>query len=133
MAKTALCILYDIDNNDLLRANQELYKNNFENIFHIAPLCFKNDSNIIRVWENKFQKQGYIAQAYRKIRNEAFDYYIFIDESAKLNTDINEENLCKYLEIDDETAYCHGEIYDINQDTFKNTDWAFTSIYNFFV
>lgn len=131
MAKSALCILYDIDNNDLLRANQDFYKNNFENIFHIVPLYSKDDSNIIGVWENKFQKQGCIAQAYRKIKNETFDYYIFIDESIKLNTDINDNNCRDYFNIDDETAYCDDEIFDINKDTFKNTNWAFVSIYNY--
>ena len=73
-----------------------IYGARFKSIFHVIPFYSGKESNIIPVYENSFQFQGYIAQASLIIGKEESDHFLFIADDMIINPKINENS---YAEI----------------------------------
>ena len=131
--KVCLVVLYKNVNHNLFDKIEEFYKGRFEKIFHLVPWYKGNRENVINVYENKFQKNGYLAQARFDLLKEDFTHFVIIDEDVCLNNDINSYNIIEKFNLDDESAFISDNIFAVNEMTMYETKWAFPSIYNFWL
>jgi hypothetical protein len=81
------------------------YKSRFDNIYHVIPFYQSEDENVITVYENSHQFNGYIAQAFKSYYKEKFDYYVFAGDDLLLNPTINQDNIVDKLGIDKNSSY----------------------------
>jgi hypothetical protein len=104
------CIIFNHRYDKNIDKLLEIYMNRFHNIYFIIPFYDGNLENCIPVYENSFQFQGYIAQAYHHIYNERFSHYVFIADDLILNPKINEKNILEYLNLQSNSSYIEGFI-----------------------
>ena len=103
--KIALLIIYNHRYDNNIPRLQKMYESRFDNIFHIVPFYDGNISNVIPVYENSYQFQGYIAQAYQHIKNQNFTHYYVIADDLILNPNVNKNNLLEKLAINDNECW----------------------------
>lgn len=94
---------------------EDLYKDKFSNVYFIVPYYNGDKENVIPVFESSFYFEGYIAQAYQKIKNEGFSHYFFIADDMILNPLITEDTVFDVTGIKKD----HCWIYDFRD--CKNT------------
>lgn len=84
----------------------QYYGKRFENIRIIIPFLRTNpDDRIIRVYENSWNFEGYIVQAYKELKSSNFRHYVFIGDDCILNTRITQDNIASLLELDDKSSF----------------------------
>ena len=129
----ALVILYKDINEDLANKYESLYKDNFEKIFHLMPFYKGDRKNVIPVFENKYQLNGYITQA-RKILSESLcDNFIIITDDCVINPCINSYNIFDKLNIKEGDCFFSEDIFTTNINTFSDYDWMLPSVLNFYL
>lgn len=102
----ALVIIYNHRYDKNIARLEELYKGRFSNIFHLMPFYDGDKENVIPVYENSYYFQGYIAQAYKTIREAGdFDHFMFIGDDLLPNPEINENNYKEHLRLTDEDSF----------------------------
>lgn len=76
---------------------KKIYKERFSTIRFLSPFSnWKQDDEIIPVYETSIHFQGYFAQAYSHLPKD-FDYYVFCADDLILNPQLNEGNLIEKL------------------------------------
>ncbi len=110
MGKVCLSIIFNHKYNKNIPLLQELYGKRFSSIYYIVP--FFNEtmddtykSRIISVYESSYCFQGYIAQAYDRIKNKQFSHYIFIGDDQILNPRLNENNILDEMGLSEQDSY----------------------------
>lgn len=93
---------------------REIYKGRFTHIKFLMPFYNGEDKDIITVYENSYQFQGYLAQGFDAYYNEEFDNYIFCADDVFLNPEINEENIFSEIGIPENSCYI-SEAKPVNQ------------------
>ena len=92
-AKVCLMVIYNhrFDRN-IPRIEAE-YSDRFTHVYHIMPFYDGDRRNVIPVYESSFRFQGYIAQAYSRLKGEGFTHYLIVADDMLLNPVINEQSL----------------------------------------
>ena len=81
-----------------------IYKERFATIRFLSPFSgWKENSDIIPIYETSIHFQGYFAQAYFHLPKD-FDYYVFCADDLILNPQLNEENIIQKLNCE-KSAY----------------------------
>lgn len=129
--QAALVIIFNHKYNGNIPVLYELYNRRFEAIWFIVPFYEEDDAlkkyNIIPVYESSYRYEGYIAQAYDKLKSLAVDHYIFIGDDLVLHPVINQENYGDYFRVGNEQSFS-TEICKINA-PFGRYSWAYERIY----
>jgi hypothetical protein len=99
ITNVALIIIFNHKYDKNIEVLEEIYKGRFHNIFHLVPFYTGDKENVIPVYENSFNFQGYIAQGFKAFYNKDFTHYFFIADDLILNPLINEDNLEEYLHL----------------------------------
>ena len=102
---TCLVIIYNHNYEKNISVLNRIYSRRFSKIVHIMPFYRGDDSNVIGVYDNSFQFNGYIAQATEKLYANGSSRYIFIGDDVCLNPRINEYNLCEWLKLDQDDSF----------------------------
>ena len=105
MGKVALVVIYNHRYDGNISIVEELYRGRFPSIFHLVPFYDGDKPNVIPVYENSFQFQGYIAQGFKHYFRPEFDHYLFIADDLILNPAINEENVSMHLRLDSDASF----------------------------
>ncbi|MDR2955456.1 MAG: hypothetical protein LBV43_10275 [Prevotella sp.] len=96
----ALVIIYNHKYDKNIPILENIYKDQFSNIFHLVPFYTGEKENVIAVYENSHYFQGYIVQSYQILKSKGdFDHYFFIGDDLLLNPKINEETYMSYFQI----------------------------------
>ena len=62
--RIALVVIYNHRFDGNISIVEDLYRERFSNIFHLVPFYDGDRPDVIPVYENSFQFQGYIAQGF---------------------------------------------------------------------
>ena len=103
--KVALLIIYNHKFENNIPKLENLYKDRFSYIFHLVPFYQGTQENVIPVYEHSFYFQGYISQAYPNLKNKNFSYFFAVADDLIIHPGINEDNLTKEFNLDEETCF----------------------------
>lgn len=108
---------------------QEIYKNRFKNIFFVMPFYDGDVENVIPVYCGSDTFQGFIAQAFYRIKGD-YSHYVFIADDMLLNDSINENTILNYLNLTEKDGYIKSvsHLSDINVSEWGH---AITAIMHF--
>jgi len=85
------------DNNlPLLR---KIYGKRFFNIRFLMPFYDGSENDVIPVYESSYQFQGYLIQAYEKLKDIPCSHYLFIADDLIINPDFDEVNFLSRTNI----------------------------------
>lgn len=85
-----------------------IYSKRFQNVRFIVPFYDGERDDIIPVYENSHQFEGYIAQAARELEDDRFSHYVFAADDLILNPRLNSSNLLSELKVGGEAGYIKG-------------------------
>ncbi|MBQ2611657.1 hypothetical protein IJF81_04615 [bacterium] len=75
---------------------RKIYSKRFSNIRFLMPFYDGTDSDVIPVYESSHQFQGYLIQAYEKLKDIPCSHYLFVADDLIINPDFDELNfLCR--------------------------------------
>lgn len=130
--KIALLIIYNhrYDKN-ISRINQ-IYSGRFEHIYHIVPFYDGDLENVIPVYENSFQFQGYICQAYQHLKDKGFTHFIAVADDMVINPTLNAHNFFELTGIDHYSCFTHEfkDSITINRKWWHNKDIVRFSVFH---
>ena len=111
-----LVIIYNHRFEQNINKLNSYYKDRFDHIYHVIPFYQSEDENVITVYENSHQFNGYIAQAFKSFYSEKFGNYVFAGDDLLLNPSINQNNITAKLNLKPNSAYIKnlygvGEVY----------------------
>ena len=104
MSNVCLVVIYNHNYEKNISVIKNVYKGRFSNVFQVMPFYRGTDPSVIGVYEGSFQFNGYIAQASRIFVRPEFDYYVFVADDMVLNPRINERNIVRELNLNEETG-----------------------------
>ena len=110
--KVALLVIYNHRYDKNIERINRIYTGRFSNIFHVVPFYDGNLENVIPVYENSFQFQGYICQAYQHIKDQKFTHFIAVADDMLINPQLNEQNFFDLTGIDTNACFVH-ELRDL--------------------
>jgi len=110
MAKVALVIIYNHQYNQNIDKLEYIYKGRFSNIYHLVPFYAGEKNNVISVYANSEQFQGYIAQGFKTFFSADYAHYFFVADDLFLNPGINENNYRQYFKLNGGTSFLPGFI-----------------------
>lgn len=109
--KIALLIIYNHRYDKNIPRINEIYAGRFSHIYHIIPFYDGNLDNVIPVYDNSYQFQGYISQAYQHLKNQGFTHYVAIADDMLINPALNESNFFNLSGIKQDACFTHS-FYD---------------------
>ena len=120
--KIALLIIYNhrYDKN-ISRINQ-IYSKRFEHVYHIVPFYDGEQDNVIPVYDNSFQFQGYICQAYQHLKDKGFTHFIAVADDMVINPTLNASNFFELTGIDYNSCFTH----ELKDSVTLNRKWWHT-------
>ena len=71
---------------------RKIYGSRFSNIRFLMPFYDGADSDVIPVYESSYQFQGYLIQAYEKLKDIPCSHYLFISDDLIINPAFDETN-----------------------------------------
>lgn len=98
-SKVALLVVFNHRFDRNLDRIRELYKDRFSNIFFLMPFYDGHDLDVISVSYASNCFQGYFFQAYEKLKEMDFDYWLAIGDDLLLNPSVNESNVSDMLGV----------------------------------
>lgn len=119
MNKIALVIIYNHQYNKNIDLLERIYHVRFRHIYHLVPFYRGNRKNVIPVYENSFQFQGYIAQGMKSFFKAEYTHYFFVADDLMINPIINENNFASVLKIKKNDCF-FPEFVELN----KCGEWA---------
>ena len=110
MEKVCLVIIFNHRFIENITVLEKIYAPRFSNIFYLIPFHTgeiegMDNSRIIPVYETSYCLQGYMAQAYDKIKRPEFSHYVFLGDDQILNPELNEKNLLNELQLDSKDSF----------------------------
>jgi hypothetical protein len=103
--RASLVIIYNHQYNKNIDRLESLYGSRFSSIFHIVPFYNGDKDNVFPVYENSYYFSGYVAQAWRFLKQIESDHFIFLSDDLILNPIINQINYREHFFIDNETSF----------------------------
>lgn len=105
MSTISLVVIFNHKYDKNIPLIKKIYEKRFHSIHFLVPFYTGDDQSVIPVFESSYQFQGYITQAYEKLREEDCSHYIFIGDDLILNPALNEDNILSFLGVGTEDAY----------------------------
>lgn len=110
MSEVCLIIVFNHKYNKNIPVLEKIYGERFHNRFYIVPFHQnnQNDTNserIIPVYETSYCFQGYLTQAYEKIKSEKYTHYIVIGDDQILNPKLNEKNIISEMGLGKQDSF----------------------------
>lgn len=130
--KIALLIIYNHRYDENISRINQIYAGRFEYIYHVVPFYDGDIKNVIPVYDNSFQFQGYISQAYQLLKDKGFSHYVAIADDMVINPNINASNFFELTGIDYKSCFTH-ELKDsvtINRKWWHTKDTVRFSVFN---
>lgn len=103
--KPILLIVYNHNYEKNIDKLRKLYTGRFSRVWHLMPFYTGSDSDVIPVYQNSRQFQGFFAQAFRTFYREDVSHYLFVADDLLLNPRINENNYQEYFQIDSDQSF----------------------------
>ena len=103
--KAALVIIFNHRYDKNIALLEKLYKDRFAHIYYLVPFYDGERTDVISVYENSYQYQGYIAQGLRSFFRPEFRHYLFVADDLLLNPAINEDNYEDHFGLDEDTSF----------------------------
>lgn len=127
MSKTALIVIYNHNFEKNIEKIKRIYSPRFSRIIQIMPFYQGNDPDVVGVYDAAWQFNGYITQALpRLLQEQGISHYVVIADDIILHPELNENNICEKLQLDEDTAYIRDNFL-INEEMMYTLDWAFYS------
>lgn len=110
MSDVCLAIIFNHKFNKNIPVLEKIYKERFHNLFYIVPFNTSeidgiDPDRIISVYETSYCFQGYISQAYEKLKDKKFSHYIFIGDDQILHSNLNENNIIEKIGLKENESY----------------------------
>ena len=105
MTQIALIIIYNHRYDKNIPLLEDIYRNRFDNIYHIIPFYDGEKENVIPVYENSYRFSGYISQAWQAIKDKGFSHFLFVADDLLINPSINQGNLFEKLGISETDCF----------------------------
>lgn len=102
---SGLVIMFNHKYNKNLHLLRDMYSNRFSYIRFLVPFYQGNDSDVISVYENSYQFQGYVAQGLHEFLADNISHYIFVGDDLILNPILNEMNVAAYFGLKEADSY----------------------------
>lgn len=83
----------------------QLYGPRFSNIFHLIPFYMGNIRNVIPIYENSLQFQGYIAQGFSIYSKVECEHFIFMADDLLLNPKVDENSYQEFFGLDSSSDF----------------------------
>ena len=130
--KIALLIIYNHRYDKNIPRINEIYAGRFSHIYHIIPFYDGDLDNVIPVYDNSYQFQGYISQAYQHLKNQGFSHYVAIADDMLINPALNESNFFDLSGIKQDVCFAHTfrDVSVINPGWWHTKDAVRFSVYN---
>ena len=90
--KVCLVVIFNHRFDRNLPLLRKIYGARFSNIRFLMPFYDGSDADVIPVYESSHQFQGYLIQAYDKLKDIPCSHYLFIGDDLILNPDFDEVN-----------------------------------------
>ena len=120
--KAAIVLIYNHRYDANIEVLERVYADRFSGVFHLVPFYDGPRQNVIPVYQNSYQFQGYIAQGYREYFKEEFDHYLFVADDLWLHPGINEGNYQERFGLAPESSFV-PELFSVhhlhNNDTLR--------------
>ncbi|MBT42234.1 MAG: hypothetical protein CMF12_06880 [Idiomarina sp.] len=95
----ALIVVFNHNYEKNLPLLREIYKNRFSNIYFLMPFYQGSDNDVVSVSYPSNCFQGYLAQAYEKLKGFDYDHWLVIGDDLILNPSVNQENVKEVLNV----------------------------------
>lgn len=130
--KIALLVLYNHRYDKNISRIDDIYKNRFSHIYHLVPFYDGNLEHVIPVYENSFQFQSYISQAYTHLQSKGFTHYVVVADDMTINPKLNENNFFQLSGIDTDACFIHElrDLRDIHRRWFHIGSAIRFSVFN---
>ncbi len=103
--KAALILVYNHRYDNNVPILEEIYRGRFSAVYHLVPFYDGRQQNVIAVFENSYQFQGYLAQGLRHYFQEEIDHYVFAADDLLLHPAINENNLGEWFGLNPDSGF----------------------------
>ena len=90
--KVCLVVIFNHRFDRNLPLLRHIYGKRFSHIRFLVPFYDGADSDVIPVYESSYQFQGYLIQAYEKLKDIPCSHYLFIGDDLIINPDFDEIN-----------------------------------------
>lgn len=90
LPKVCLVVIFNHRFDRNLPLLRKIYGARFSNIRFLMPFYDGSDVDVIPVYESSYQFQGYLIQAYDKLKDIPCSHYLFIGDDLILNPDFDE-------------------------------------------
>ncbi len=118
--KPILVVIYNHHFTKNIDRVEKIYEGRFSKIYHLMPFYRGSQENVIPVYENSRNFQGYIAQGFSTYFDADASHYLFVADDLIVNPEISERNYASHLAIDSESSFTPGLV---PLDQFHN-NWA---------
>ncbi len=108
-----LVVIFNHRYDDNIIKIRKLYGERFDKIVMLMPFYDGKDPDVIPVYESSFQFEGYLIQAYEKLREIDADNYIFIGDDVCLHPELSGENIERFLNFYEKKVFI-ATLYRIN-------------------
>ena len=97
--KVCLVIIFNHRYDQNLPLLRKIYGKRFSEIRFLMPFYDGTDSDVIPVYESSYQFQGFLIQAYNKLKNIPCTHYLFVADDLIIHPDFNEINFITQTDI----------------------------------
>lgn len=126
--KTCLIVIYNNNYESNIEKVEKLHQGKFSKIYHLMPFYTGTKENVIKVYGNSYQFQGYINYGLNTFINDEYTHYCFVGDDVVLSPHLNENNFTQYLNLDDDSGFVPG-LEPVNYDLLMTWRWAYPSYY----
>lgn len=126
--KTCLIVIYNNNFEPNIERVERLHKERFSKIFHLMPFYTGNKENVIKVYGNSYQFQGYINYGLETFINEEYTHYCFVADDVVLAPELNENNFDEYLELDSDSGFLPS-LKAVDYELIMDWRWAYPTYF----
>ena len=103
--KVALVIIFNHRYDKNIAVLERLYRDRFPDIYYLVPFYDGDHPNVIPVYQNSYQYQGYIAQGFQSYFDDAFEHYLFVADDLLLHPTIDASNYREHFGLDLDASF----------------------------
>lgn len=104
--KVCLVIIFNHRFDKNLPLLRKIYGERFSEIRFLMPFYDGADADVIPVYESSWQFQGYLIQAYEKLKDIPCSHYLFIGDDLIINPTFDEKNFVELTNMQDKKFLC---------------------------
>lgn len=77
-----------------------IYGSRFRHVRYLMPFYRGSRTDVYPVFYSSYQFQGYLLEAWRRLREEGFTHFVFVADDILLNPRLHEGNICAELGLE---------------------------------